>query len=132
LKSYECERDGAILPYVAIMLIAIIGPAGLAINGNRLMSAQTRLQNAADALALARAAELDRGQTIRARAASDNLIANLVVGAGTDQVAQVSNIEFLQSLPASEDLHRRQSDLFATHGIVLWQQHPSARGTLAQ
>jgi len=35
---------------------------------------------------------------------SDNLIANPVAGAGIDQVAQVSKIQFLQSLPVSEDL----------------------------
>jgi Flp pilus assembly protein TadG len=105
-KQLWNDRDGAILPYVAIMLIAIIGLAGLAIDGSRLMSVQTQLQNAADALALAGAAELDRrpDSITRARAAIDSLIANPIVGAGINQVAQVSNIAFLQSLPVSEDL----------------------------
>ena len=105
-KQLWDDRDGAILPYVAIMLTVIIGLAGLAIDGSRSLSVQTRLQNAADALAPAGAAELDRrpDSIIRARAASDSLIANPVAGAGIDQIAQVSNIEFLQSLLVSEDL----------------------------
>ena len=100
------DRDGVVLPYVALMLIAIIGLAALAIDGSRLMSVQTQLQNAADALALAGAAELDRrpDSIIRARAAIDDLIANAIAGAGTDQAAQVSNVEFLQSLPVRQDL----------------------------
>ena len=103
-KALWDDRSGAILPYVALMLIAIIGLAALAIDGSRLMNVQTQLQNAVDALALAGAAELDRrpDSIIRARAAIDNLVANSV--AGTGQVAEVSNVEFLQSLPVSEDL----------------------------
>lgn len=99
------ECDGAILPYVAIMLIAIIGLAALAIDGSRLMSVQTQLQNAADALALAGAAELDRrpDSINRAQAAVNGLIANPVIGAGIRQVAQVSGIDFLQSLPPTDD-----------------------------
>jgi Flp pilus assembly protein TadG len=99
------DCDGAILPYVAIMLIAIIGLAALAIDGSRLMSVQTQLQNAADALALAGAAELDRrpDSIIRAEAAVNGLIANPVTGAGIRQLAQVAGVDFLQSLPPTDD-----------------------------
>jgi hypothetical protein len=36
------DRDGAILPYVAIMLIAIFGLSALAVDASRLMNVQTR------------------------------------------------------------------------------------------
>ena len=100
------DCDGAILPYVAMMLAVIIGLAALAIDGSRLMSVQTQLQNGADALALAGAAELDRrpDSIIRAEAAIRGLIANPVTGAGIERVAEVGTVEFLRSLPPSDDL----------------------------
>jgi uncharacterized membrane protein len=52
LQRFWEDRDGAILPYVAIMLVVIFGLSALAIDASRLMSVQTQLQNAADALAL--------------------------------------------------------------------------------
>ena len=99
------DRDGAILPFVAIILVVVLGLSALAVDGGRLMSVQTQLQNAADALALAGAAELDRrpDSITRAQAAIDNLISNRVVGAG-NQVAKVTAIDFLRSLPSSDDL----------------------------
>ena len=74
------DREGVVLPYVAVMLIAIVGLSALALDASRLMSVQTQLQNAADALALAGAAELDRrpDSIIRAEAAIRGLIANPV------------------------------------------------------
>ena len=100
------DRRGTVLPYVAMMLAVIIGLAALAIDGSRLMSVQTQLQNAGDALALAGAAELDRrpDSIIRAEAAIRGLIANPVTGAGIEQVAEVSRVDFLRSLPPSDDL----------------------------
>ena len=100
------DRDGAILPYVAIMLVAIFALSALAIDASRLMNVQTQLQNAADALALAGATELDRrpDSIIRAEAAIHDLIANPVAGGGIGQVAEVADIDFLRSLPASDDL----------------------------
>src|SRR5579862_466523 len=100
------DCDGAIIPYLALMLAVIIGLSALAMDGSRLMSLQTQLQNGADALALAGAAELDRrpDSIIRAQAAIRNLIANPVSGAEDNQTVQVSGIDFLQSLPASDDL----------------------------
>jgi len=105
-KNLWTDRDGAIIPYLAMMLAVIIGLSALALDGSRLMSAQTQLQNGADALALAGAAELDRrpDSIIRAEAAIRSLVANPVTGTGIDQTAQASRIDFLQSLPASDDL----------------------------
>src|SRR6516165_360246 len=84
------DRDGVILPYAAIMLGVIIGSSALALNGGRLMSVQTQLQNAADALALAGAAELDRrpDSIIRATAAIQDLVKNPISGAEIGQTAE--------------------------------------------
>src|SRR6516165_2219744 len=105
-KQLWSDCDGVVLPYVAIMLGVIIGLSALALDGGRLMSVQTQLQNGADALALAGAAELDRrpDSIIRARAAIQDLIKNPIAGAGIGQTAEVTSIDFLQSLPASDDL----------------------------
>src|SRR5947199_8238620 len=54
------DTSGIILPYVTMMLVVIVGLSVLALDGARVMSLQTQLQNGADALALAGAAELDR------------------------------------------------------------------------
>jgi Flp pilus assembly protein TadG len=106
VRRFWEDREGAILPYVALMLVVIFGLSALAIDASRLMNVQTQLQNAADALALAGAAELDRrpDSIIRADAAIHNLIANPVTGAGINQIAEVAGIDFLRSLPASDDL----------------------------
>ncbi len=105
-KEFWTDNDGAVMPYLAMMLAVIIGLSALALDGSRLMSLQTQLQNGADALALAGAAELDRrpDSIIRAEAAVDNLIRNPVVGAGVDQTVRASHIDFLQTLPERDDL----------------------------
>jgi hypothetical protein len=105
-KLIRDDVDGVVLPYVVMTLAVVIGVAALALDGSRLMSVQSQLQNGADALALAGAAELDRrpDSIIRAEAAIRDLLNNPVSGAGVGQVAQVSSIEFLSSLPADDDL----------------------------
>ena len=104
-KTWQ-DESGVVLPYVAITLIAIVGLAALAIDASRLMSVQSQLQNAADALALAGAAELDRrpDSIIRAESAINDLIRNPVAGGGFHETAQVASIDFLQSLPPNDDL----------------------------
>jgi len=105
-RQFLRDCEGVVLPYVAIMLGVIIGLSALALDGGRLMSVQTQLQNGADALALAGAAELDRrpDSIIRARAAIQDLIKNPISGVEIGQIAEVTSIEFLQSLPVSDDL----------------------------
>jgi Flp pilus assembly protein TadG len=100
------DTDGVILPYVAIMLVAMLGLFALAVDASRLMLVQTQVQHAADALALAGAAELDRrpDSIIRAQAAIHDLVANPVTGAEIDQVAEIAGIDFLRSLPPGDDL----------------------------
>ena len=88
------------------MLVAIIGLSALALDASRLMSVQTQLQNAADALALAGAAELDRrpDSIIRAEAAIHSLDRQSRRRRGDRRDSAGNRIDFLQSLPDSDDL----------------------------
>ena len=95
IKVFWDDTDGVILPYVTAMLVVIIGVAVLALDGARYMSLQTQLQNGADALALAAAAELDRTPTAIERA----LNAIRKFGSGSDSNVKVASIRFLGSLP---------------------------------
>ena len=106
VKQLWQDRDGAILPYIAIMLVVVFGLSALAVDASRLMNVQSQLQSAADALSLAGAAELDRrpDSIIRAEAAIRDLLTNPVTSAGYGQVAEVAGIDFLRSLPPSDDL----------------------------
>lgn len=83
-KSLWQDTRGIMLPYVTIMLVVLIGCSVLAVDGARFMSLQTQMQNAADALALAGARELDKqpNAITRATNAIDNLVANGLAGMG--------------------------------------------------
>jgi Flp pilus assembly protein TadG len=95
------------LPYVTIMLVVLIGLGLLALDGGRALSLQSQLQKAADALALAGAAELDRSAGSRARAISaiNNLVANGLAGmeiAGNVQLDHApSNNDFYSAIPGA-------------------------------
>jgi Flp pilus assembly protein TadG len=105
IKKFGGDTGGIILPYVTVMLVVIIGVALLALDGARYMSLQTQLQNGADALALAGAAELDRlpGAEARAINAINNLVANSTLfGRGADQMVRVSQVRFFSQLPAND------------------------------
>jgi hypothetical protein len=98
------DSRGLMLPYVTTMLVVIVGVSVLAVDGARMVSLQTQLQQAADALALAGAAELDQRSSSITRAT--NAIASIVTnktvpGVGNANVT-VSSIRFLKSLPASD------------------------------
>src|ERR1700681_576621 len=100
IKAFWGDTDGVILPYVTMMLVVIIGVSALALDGSRYMSLQTQLQNGADALALAGAAELDRMPTAieRAMKAIDNLVTNSsLFGSGPERNVQVARTDFLSS-----------------------------------
>ena len=104
LRLFWNDTSGLILPYVTIMLVVVIGVAVLALDGARLMSLQTQLQNAADALALAAAAELDRLPDSEARAvnAVNHLLTNSTLfGSDGERDARLSGIAFYSRLPAS-------------------------------
>jgi Flp pilus assembly protein TadG len=105
ITAFWGDTDGVILPYVTMMLVVIVGVSVLALDGSRYMSMQTQLQNGADALALAGAAELDRTPTAieRATNAVDSLITNSsLFGSGAGRNVQVAQIRFLSSLPARD------------------------------
>jgi hypothetical protein len=99
------DTEGVILPYVAVLLVVIVGVAVLGLDGARYESLQTQLQKGADALALAGAAELNgRSDSItRATAAIDGtgsavLVTNSSFFGGSN--VAVSSTCFLSSLPA--------------------------------
>jgi Flp pilus assembly protein TadG len=74
--SLARDERGAVLVYVSIALTVFMGFAALVIDGGRLFTLDTEMQSAADALALAGAAELDGNADAHTRA--NNAMANLV------------------------------------------------------
>jgi Flp pilus assembly protein TadG len=104
-RAFWDDTSGVILPYVTVMLVVIVGLSVLALDGARLMSLHTQLQNGADALALAGAAELDRlpDSETRARTAIERLLTNSTLfGSAASRTIAVSKIEFYSRLPASD------------------------------
>lgn len=105
LMRLALDRSGAAAIYVAAMLPVLMGGALLAIDASRLYSLHAHLQKAADAYALAGAAELDRRPASIARAtkAINTMVVNdqRFASSGGATVA-VAEIRFLQSLPASD------------------------------
>ena len=105
VRSFCNDTTGAILPYVTVMLVVIVGLSVLALDGARLMSLQTQLQNGVDALALAGAAELDRlpDADIRARTAIQHLLSNSTLfGSDKNRNVAVSDIKFYTRLPTND------------------------------
>jgi Flp pilus assembly protein TadG len=104
-RAFWNDTSGVILPYVTVMLVVIVGLSVLALDGARFMSLQTQLQNGADALALAGAAELDRlpDAERRARTAIQRLLTNSTLfGSRANRAIAVSNIKFYSRLPAND------------------------------
>ena len=95
------DESGAALIYVSIALTVFMGFAALVIDGSRLFTLDTELQSAADAIALAGAAELDGeadAQT-RADAAMANLVQNSqTFGTGAAAITGFTR-RFLDELP---------------------------------
>lgn len=85
-KALWHDTSGIMLPYVTVMLVVLIGGSLLAVDGARYMSLQTQMQNAADALALVGARELNKrtgAQTRATRAIRTNeLVTEAVSGMG--------------------------------------------------
>src|SRR5215475_5633966 len=104
-RAFWNDTSGVILPYVTVMLVVIVGLSVLALDGARLMSLQTQLQNGADALALAGAAELDGlpDAETRARTAIEHSLSNSTsFGSGANRTIAASKIQFYSRLPASD------------------------------
>jgi hypothetical protein len=98
------DERGAALVYVSIALTVFMGFAALVIDGSRLFTLDTEMQSAADALALAGAAELDGNSDAitRATAAMDNLVANYETFGDSGTPITGYAARFLDSLPASD------------------------------
>jgi Flp pilus assembly protein TadG len=101
-------RDGGVAIYVSMVSVIIMGFSALVLDAGRVYTLQTELQNAADAAALAGAAELDLKTTsiTRARAAAKTAFVNNLqtYGSGGESITiQDSNIRFLSTLPADDD-----------------------------
>src|SRR5688572_11617707 len=98
------DENGAALIYVSIALTVFMGFAALVIDGSRLFTLDTELQSAADAIALAGAAELDGNADAQDRAvlAMNNLVQNADTF-GNDPTAIAGAAEytprFLSALP---------------------------------
>src|SRR5260370_15877579 len=70
LRAFLKDRRGAVAIYFGIGMPLLFGATALAFDLGRVMSLQSELQSAADAAALAGAAELDRNKNSIARASA--------------------------------------------------------------
>jgi len=107
------DTDGVILPLATILLVVIVGLSVLALDGARSLSLQTQVQNGADQIALAGAAELDGSPSAITRA--DNAVAaatNNTDFAHRPYLEQVRTSmcpvthRYLSALPANDQTHR--------------------------
>ena len=99
------DRRGAVLIYVSLLLPVLVGLSLLAVDASRLYNLHSTLQKAAEALALAGAAELDRkpDAITRADAAIANMVANQDRFANTAPATiGTSSVHYLSSLPTSD------------------------------
>lgn len=105
LRRFRDDEDGFVLPLATMMLLTFIGGALLAVDGARLSGLQTDLQKAADAAALAAAAELDRRPSAidRATAAATNLVVNRQIAGLEAGPVRIGSLRFLAALPPSDD-----------------------------
>ncbi len=114
-RRFARDEDGYVLPLATLMLLTFLGGTLLAVDGARYANLQTDLQKAADAAALAAAAELDLrpGALDRARDAAAALVANdQAMGTARGRVSV--DLRFLTSLPASDDAPIDASRIAAT------------------
>lgn len=108
IRRFCRDESGVALVFVTITLPVLIGLSLLAIDMARVNNLQNDLQKAADAFALAAAAELDGRDDaeIRARRALDNLLENQSRFSDAGTYTLVSSdlaVRFLDDLPASDD-----------------------------
>lgn len=106
MALFVSDESGAVLPMVTVSLVVFIGLAALAVDLSRLMDLQTQLQKAADAFALAGAAELDgRSDAItRANSAIDTLMAGQNKSIWGGSAVTVASRTYYSALPATDNL----------------------------
>lgn len=117
IVAFAADENGAVLPFVTAFMAVLFGFAILSTDMSRYLDLQTQLQKAADAFALAGAAELDGSRTAEARA--DAAIAGLltgttanssIFGAGAVTVAAA----YYSQLPATDNLGMASGTVAAT------------------
>ena len=86
--SAKSNQRGVVVPIVVIGLLALLAVAGLALDGSHALANKTRMQNAADAAALAAAKVLDEtdGDTVLATAAANSLFSINASSAGNHEM----------------------------------------------
>ena len=115
IMTFLADQSGAVLPIATVSLVVLVGFATLAVDLSRVMDLQTQLQKAADAFALAGAAELNGdpggGTTLDAITRANNAIDNLMSSKNSTVFAgapvTVSAITYLATLPASDATYPR-------------------------
>lgn len=102
ITAFYRDTAGAMLPYVALMMIVFMGLGSLALDAGRYWSLQTQMQAIADALAIAGARELDgrSDSETRATSAVNNLVSNGLTGLGYSGTIGHS-ISFYSALPVA-------------------------------
>ena len=81
------RQRGIVIPIVVIGLLAILAVAGLALDGSHALANKTRMQNTADAAALAAAKVLDQTEDIgQATAAANSLFSINANGVGNHEL----------------------------------------------
>jgi hypothetical protein len=102
IGSLAKDRRGAALLYVSMLLPVLIGGGLLAIDASRLFNLQTSLQEGADALALAGAAELDRRPAFGGAPSSIDRATNAINNLVQNQSVFMHNARFFSNPPASD------------------------------
>ncbi len=105
VAPFIADEAGAVLPMVTVLLVVLIGFATLAVDLSRLLDLQTQLQKAADAFALAGAAELDGSPDAitRADAAIDTLMNGQNKSIWGGGAVTVASRTYHATLPATDD-----------------------------
>jgi Flp pilus assembly protein TadG len=140
-RGFWRDEDGFVLVYVTLVFVTLIGFAILAVEASRYKSHQTQLQKAADAAALAAAAELDRSSDSieRATRAIESIV-NVQMknrspfgrfGTTGIQINVATDVRFLEDLPASDNnaIVNTTADPTKAHYVEV-QITRAAQGTL--
>jgi hypothetical protein len=107
-RRFYFEEHGAVAIYVGLTSVVMLGFGALVVDGGRLFTVNTELQNAADAAALAGAAELDGNLDAITRATSaaqGALFKNSQSFYNDGDLSKNVNVsvQFLTDLPPSDD-----------------------------
>ncbi|MFZ5618243.1 MAG: pilus assembly protein TadG-related protein [Pseudomonadota bacterium] len=100
------DESGAALIYVSILMVALVGIAGLALDSGRLFSLRHEMQNAADAAALAGAWQLDgtaAGSVQADFAARNAVVVNNQKFGNSSGAVTIASTAFYSSVPADDD-----------------------------